>query len=130
MSLGQGIVELVSQRQDLAQFRKKTGRARSRNTWTWQSAMQVTRNAFERVYDMIMSYGMDTYEVGAKNACITTSSTIRKIDGRDAVFGLDEPLEQLVNALQECRPRATASKSACSCCTDRSAAARARSLAC
>ncbi|MEZ6117097.1 MAG: serine protein kinase [Pirellulaceae bacterium] len=61
---------------------------------------KVTRNAFQRVYDMIISYGTETYE----------SCRERKIhyhffddpidDGKDAIFGLDNVTEQLVNALK------------------------------
>src|SRR5438874_2599661 len=102
MSHGREIVSLVGQRQDLEQFRKKN--------WvgTFEEYLdlvrqkpEVTRNAFERVYDMIMAAGTTVYE---------ESRGMRRVhykffddpvnDGRDAVFGLDEPLEHLVNALK------------------------------
>src|SRR5438477_350688 len=102
MSHGREIVSLVAQRQDLEQFRKKN--------WigTFEEYLdlvrqkpEVTRNAFERVYDMIMTAGTTVYE---------ESRGMRRVhykffddpenEGRDAVFGLDEPLEHLVNALK------------------------------
>ena len=47
----------------------RTGKERSRNISTsCASDPEVTRNAFERVYDMIMSYGTDTYEVAPREA--------------------------------------------------------------
>src|SRR6478735_7172975 len=102
MSHGREIISLVAQRQDLDQFRKKN--------WlgTFEEYLdlarqkpEITRNAFERVYDMIMSSGTTAYE---------ETRGIRRThykffddpdnEGRDAVFGLDEPLESLVNALK------------------------------
>jgi serine protein kinase len=101
MSLGQGIVELVSQRQDLTQFRKKH----------WDGSFpeyvdlvaadpKITRNAFERVYDMILSYGSETYEVARENHVHYKFFDDPEDHGADAVFGLDEPLQQLVNAFK------------------------------
>ena len=63
MGRGQEIISLVGSNQDLDQFRKKT----------WEGTFpdyldlvnenpQVTRNAFERVYDMILSYGVEEFE--------------------------------------------------------------------
>ena len=61
MNSGREIISLVAERQDLDQFRRKN----------WEGTFEeyldlvrgeprVTRNAFERVYDMIMSYGTET----------------------------------------------------------------------
>jgi len=102
MSQGREIISLVAQRQDLDQF--------SRKHWigTFEEYLdlvrqqpEVTRNAFERVYDMIVMSGTTVYE---------ESRGMRRVhykffddpenEGRDAVFGLDEPLEHLVNALK------------------------------
>ena len=62
---GRTIVQMVAQRQDLEQFRRKN----------WEGTFdayldivrerpEVARNAFERVYDMIVSYGTTAYEEG------------------------------------------------------------------
>ncbi len=102
MSHGREIISLVAQRQDLDQFRKKN--------WigTFEEYLdlvrqkpEVTRNAFERVYDMIMAAGTTTYEEsrGIRRAHYRFFDDPDN-DGRDAVFGLDEPLEHLVNALK------------------------------
>ncbi len=102
MTTGRTIISLVSDRQDLEQVRKKN--------WvgTFEEYIdlvrerpEVTRNAFERVYDMIMSYGTDVYEESRGNKRVH----YRFFDdpdngGRDAVFGLDEPMESFVNALK------------------------------
>src|SRR5262245_17461746 len=102
MSSGREIISLVANRQDLDQFRRKN--------WigTFEDYLdlarqkpEVTRNAFERVYDMIMSGGTTVYEEtrGEKRV------HYRFFDdpdngGRDAVFGLDGSLEAFVNALK------------------------------
>ena len=102
MTTGRTIISLVSDRQDLEQFRKKN--------WigTFEDYLdlvrehpEVTRNAFERVYDMIMSYGTDVYEESRGHKRVH----YRFFDdpdngGRDAVFGLDAPMESFVNALK------------------------------
>jgi serine protein kinase len=101
MSRGQGIVSLVSQHQDLTQFRKKH----------WEGSFEeyldlvledpkVTRNSFERVYDMILSYGLETYEVAREKRIHYKFFGDPDGNGADAVFGLDEALTQLVNAFK------------------------------
>ncbi len=101
MSRGQGIVSLVSQRQDLTQFRKKH----------WEGSFEeyldmviedpkATRNAFERVYDMILAYGVETYEVAREKRVHYKFFGDPEAHGADAVFGLDEALTQLVNAFK------------------------------
>ena len=99
---GQEIISLVAERQDLDQFRRKT----------WEGSFEeyldlvkqdpkVTRNAFQRIYDMIIAYGVDVYEPsrGEKRKHYRFFDDPRK-DGKDAVFGLDVPLEMLVHALE------------------------------
>ncbi len=101
MSRGHGIVSLVSQRQDLTQFRKKH----------WEGSFEeyldmviedpkATRNAFERVYDMILAYGLETYEVAREKRVHYKFFDDPDAHGADAVFGLDEALTQLVNAFK------------------------------
>jgi len=99
---GREIISLVAQRQDLDQFRRKNwiGTFEEYIDLVRQKP-EVTRNAFERVYDMIMSAGTHVYE---------ETRGVRRVhykffddpenEGRDAVFGLDDSLEQLVNALK------------------------------
>jgi serine protein kinase len=102
MTGGRDIISLISRQQDLDQFRKKT--------WIGpfeayldlvRSNPRVTRNAFQRVYDMILVYGVDVYEPmrGEKR------THYRFFDdpdnhGQDAIYGLDGPLESFVNALK------------------------------
>ena len=90
---------------------------------------QVTRNAFQRVYDMILSYGQEEYIDNKKKLIRYNFFKDEQHGGRDAIFGLDIPLMRLVNVLKR-RRRATAPRSASSCCTARSARRSRRSRAC
>ena len=61
---------------------------------------RVTRNAFQRVYDMVLSYGTDEY-VDNKKKLVRYRFFQDPIDnGKDAVFGLDIPLMRLMNVLK------------------------------
>ena len=63
MSGGRDIISLISRQQDLDQFRKKTWIGPFEEYLDLVHANpRVTRNAFQRVYDMILSYGVDVYE--------------------------------------------------------------------
>ena len=101
MSEGRTIISLVAERQDLEQFRKKT----------WEGSFEdylnlvradgtVTRNAFERVYDMVISYGTKAYEEARHERVRYHFFDDPDDSGADAVFGLDEALQSLVNAFK------------------------------
>src|SRR6478609_6254049 len=61
---------------------------------------QVTRNAFQRMYDMVISYGTEEY-IDNKKKLIRYNFFRDEIDaGKDAVFGLDIPLMRLVHVLR------------------------------
>lgn len=101
MGDGRSIISLVAERQDLEQFRKKN--------WigTFEEYLdlvrddpKVTRNAFERVYDMIMSYGTDSVEKNRERHTRYKFFQDPDASGEDAVFGLDAPLAALVNAFK------------------------------
>ena len=101
MGNGHSIVSLVAERQDLDQFRRKN----------WTGAFEeyldlvkgnphITRNAFQRVYEMIMAAGTTTHEVARESRTSYLFFSDPEENGRDAVFGLDETLELLVNAFK------------------------------
>jgi serine protein kinase len=61
---------------------------------------KVTRHAYQRVYDMILSYGRQEY-VDSKKRIVRYPFFDDPIEnGKDAVFGLDIPLMRLVNVLK------------------------------
>ncbi len=61
---------------------------------------QITRNAFQRLHDMIVSYGEEEY-VDNKKRLVRHPFFQDPIDGgKDAIFGLDIPLMRLVSTLE------------------------------
>ena len=64
----------------------------------------VTRSAYQRVYDMILSYGQEEYIDNKKRLVRYNFFKDEQHGGRDAIFGLDIPLMRLVNVLQERGP--------------------------
>ncbi|MEM9658097.1 MAG: hypothetical protein AAF961_07030 [Planctomycetota bacterium] len=101
MTNGGEIVSLVSERQDRDQFRRKN--------WigTFEQYLDivrdhplVTRTAYQRLYDMILSYGVEIADRGREREYRYRFFDDPDHDGADAVFGLREPLHKLVNALK------------------------------
>jgi serine protein kinase len=101
MSRGSEIISLVSERQDREQFRRKN--------WvgTFEQYLdivrehpEVTRTAYQRLYDMILSYGVETTERNREKEFHYKFFDDPDNDGHDAVFGLGGPLHNLVNALK------------------------------
>ena len=61
---------------------------------------RVSRSAFQRLYDMVLSYGRSEY-IDSKKKVVHYPFFDDPIDGgRDAIFGLDIPLMRLVNVLK------------------------------
>jgi serine protein kinase len=61
---------------------------------------QTTRNAFQRIHDMVISYGTEEY-IDNKKKLVRYNFFRDEIDeGKDAVFGLDIPLMRLMNVLK------------------------------
>ena len=61
---------------------------------------KVTRNAFQRMYDMVMEKGTSEYTEFKKTITRYKFFDDEDNDGKDAVFGLDIPLMKLVNVLR------------------------------
>ena len=58
---------------------------------------QIARNAFQRIYDMITSYGSDSYMEYKKEITRYHFFDDPMEDGKDAIFGIDVHLMKLVN---------------------------------
>ncbi len=58
---------------------------------------KVTRNAFQRIYNMIMSYGTEDFMDAKKRLIRYKFFSDDSFDGEDAIFGLEIPLMRLVN---------------------------------
>ncbi len=61
---------------------------------------KITRNAFQRMYDMITERGKSDYTEFKKQIVRYKFFDDEDNDGKDAVFGLDVPLMKLVNVLR------------------------------
>ncbi|GAB4511698.1 MAG: serine protein kinase [Haliangiales bacterium] len=61
---------------------------------------RVTRNAFQRVYDMVLSHGVEEYIDNKKKIVRYKFFSDEANGGRDAIFGLDIPLMRLMNVLK------------------------------
>ncbi len=106
MSTGSEIISLVGQMQDLKAFRDQH----------WEGTLEeyldvvrqhpeVTRTAFQRVYDMILSSGWYEYYDNKKRILHYNFFDDVDGDGRDAIFGLDIPIMKLVNAFKAAAQR-------------------------
>src|SRR3984885_14834355 len=61
---------------------------------------QVTRNAFQRAYDMIIRYGIEEYTDNKKKLIRYNFFKDEQTGGADAVYGLDIPLMRLVHVFK------------------------------
>jgi serine protein kinase len=101
MSGATSIISMIQANQDLQEFRKLA--------WTGsfeeyldivRADPRVTRNAWQRMYDMIMSYGTEEY-LEFKKRIVRYKLFEDPIDGgRDAIFGIDVHLMKLVQILK------------------------------
>ncbi|MBM3999834.1 MAG: serine protein kinase [Planctomycetes bacterium] len=99
--VGRHIIDWIGSKQDLNRFHKEN--------WTGSFAEyldlvrgdpRVTRNAYERLYDMILSHGVEIDEPHRGEKRTRYPFFDDPFDGSEAVYGLDEPLEMFVNALK------------------------------
>src|SRR3954469_8600345 len=65
-----------------------------------QQNPQVTRTAFQRIYDMILSHGKSEYIDNKKKLIRYHFFQDERFGGRDAIYGLDVPLMKLVNVFK------------------------------
>ncbi len=61
---------------------------------------KITRNAFQRLYDLIIGYGTQSYTDAKKEMIHYKFFDDEENGGKDAVFGLDISLMKLVNVLK------------------------------
>jgi len=65
-----------------------------------QENPRVARNSFQRLYDMIMSYGTEEYSEYKKKITHYRFFEDPFENGKDAIFGLDVPLMKLVQTIK------------------------------
>jgi serine protein kinase len=62
-----------------------------------QDSPRVTRNAFQRIYDMILSHGVQEVVEHKKKYTRYRFFRDERHNGRDAVYGIDQSLNHLVD---------------------------------
>ena len=106
MSTGLDLIELIASRQNQADYQKKH----------WQGSFaeyldivkqspRVTRTAYQRIYDMILSHGTDEIIVNKEKTLRYKFFDDPDNGGQDAIFGLDRTLLNLVNVLKSAARR-------------------------
>src|SRR5881394_3991859 len=101
MSKGQAILDAVRQEQNLSEYRKIH----------WEGTFaeyldivrehpEVTRTAYQRIYDMILSHGTEEAFEHKEKIMRYRFFTEYAVRHGDGIFGLDRPLMQLVNAFK------------------------------
>src|SRR5437588_1415470 len=91
------LVSIIDRKLDVSQFREQHWEG---TFWEYLDLAveqpSVARNAFQRVFDMILSYGSENY-TQFKQDLIRYHFFADPIDhGSDAIYGLERPLVQLV----------------------------------
>ncbi|HUQ72238.1 MAG TPA: serine protein kinase, partial [Planctomycetaceae bacterium] len=102
MGTGRTLLERISATQNAEQFRQEH----------WQGSFEeyldivrehpeVARSSHRRIYDMIVSYGSYPVDEGRRDGLLRYKFfDDPEHDGEDAIFGLTEPLAQLVNVFR------------------------------
>jgi serine protein kinase len=95
------LVDVIAKRQDLKQFEELHWEG------TFEEYLQlvkenprIPRSAFQRLYDMLISYGYEEYTETKKKIVHYNFFDDPRDGGRDAVFGLDIPLMKLVHVIK------------------------------
>jgi serine protein kinase len=92
------LVSIIDRKLDVANFREQHWEG---TFWEYLDvAMEnpaVSRNAFQRVYDMILSYGAENYTQFKQELVRYNFFSDPIGHGADAIFGLERPLTQLVD---------------------------------
>jgi serine protein kinase len=95
---GASLMQMLGEIQDRKQFQQLNWRGSFAEYLDLVAGdPQVTRNAFQRIYDMIMSYGTEEFIDAKKRLIRYKFFSDETFDGDDAIFGLEIPLMRLVN---------------------------------
>ena len=96
--VGSSLLQLVTEMQDRKKFQELNWVGTfSEYLDTVGQNPRVTRNAFQRIYDMIMSYGAEEFIDAKKRLIRYRFFSDLTFDHNDAIFGLEIPLMRLVN---------------------------------
>jgi serine protein kinase len=106
MSTGSDLIAKIATRQNLADYQKKhwTG-SFSEYLDIVRRDPRVTRTAYQRVYDMILSHGTEEVVVNKEKVLRYKFFEDRDNQGQDAIFGLEKTLANLINILKSAANR-------------------------
>lgn len=98
---GQSLIDLVRDMQDVYTFRNQHWEGSfAQYLEIVQKNPKVARSAYQRLYDMIMSYGYESYTSFRQELLHYKFFDDPFDQGRDAIFGLDRALMELVQVFQ------------------------------
>src|SRR4051794_8928054 len=100
MSTGTDLINLIASRQNLADYQKKHWHGTfAEYLDIVRKNPKVTRTAYQRVYDMILSHGTEETIVNKEKVTKYKFFEDPVNNGQDAIFGLEKTLTSLVNIL-------------------------------
>src|SRR5213594_1726109 len=103
---GSEIVQLIGRLQDLRGFRDQHWEGSFEDyLQIVQHSPRVTRTAFQRIYDMLLTKGTREYYEYKKKILHYNFFDDKEHGGLDAIFGLDIPLMKLVNVFKSAAQR-------------------------
>jgi serine protein kinase len=106
MSTGTDLIALVASRQNLADYQKKHWHGTfAEYLDIVRTDPKVTRTAYQRVYDMILSHGTEEVVVNKEKVVRYRFFDDLEDGGQDAIFGLEKTLLSLVNILKSAAHR-------------------------
>ncbi len=106
MSAGTDLIASISKRHNLADYQKKHWNGSFADYLEIVKAdTKVTRTAYQRVYDMILSHGTEEVVINKEKHLRFTFFDDPETGGQDAIFGLDRTLMNLVNILKSAAHR-------------------------
>src|SRR5258706_10508135 len=99
------LVSIIDRKLDVSRFREQHWEG---NFWEYLDIVMdtptVARNAFQRVYDMILTYGSEPYTIFKQEQIRYTFFADPIEHGADAIYRLDPPPMQLVHFFQSPAP--------------------------
>ncbi len=106
MGAANDIITLIRSKQDVAEFQELNW------TGTFDDYLdlvvrnpRVTRTAFQRIYDMILSHGVEEYIEHKQKILRYRFFDDVANDGADAIYGLEQPLMKMVNIFKSAAQR-------------------------
>jgi serine protein kinase len=100
------IISLIQSKQDTEEFQQLNWKGSFQDyLGIVMSNPAVVRTAYQRIYDMIMSYGTEEYTEHKRRIVRYKFFDDVENDGADAVYGLEIPLMKLVNVFKSAAQR-------------------------